>query len=124
MSAPPEQTPPVDSGDVFAHVLVEIDETPESLVAAAQAKCLCAPGSHLELLAVADTPSAVHAGAAATFVADHQRELATAALEHARNLFQPTSARSSPGSRARHYSRRRARSARPSSRSACTRTCG
>ena len=79
--------------DVFDHILVEIDETPESLVAAAQAKCLCAPGCHLELLAVVETAAAAQAGAAARFAASGLTEATAMALEHAQRLLEPSSVR-------------------------------
>jgi nucleotide-binding universal stress UspA family protein len=78
---------------VFDHVLVGIDEEPESLVAAAQARVLCPPGSRLELLAVAETYLAAQAGAAFS-VAD--RDLYTGTrreLELARGLVEPDDAR-------------------------------
>ena len=56
---------------LFDRVLVGIDETPESLVAAAQARTLCAPGGHLALLAVAETYLAAQAGMAAPGAGDH-----------------------------------------------------
>ena len=79
--------------DVFDRILVEVDETPESLVAAAQAKCLCAEDCHLELLGVAERAPASQAGAAAVFAADGLTAATAAALEHARALLEPSSAR-------------------------------
>jgi nucleotide-binding universal stress UspA family protein len=93
VSGPAHEMSSAERVDVFDRILVEIDETPESLAAAAQAKCLCAPGCQLELLAVAERAAAAHAGAAATFAADSLTEATAAALEHARSLLEPTSAR-------------------------------
>jgi nucleotide-binding universal stress UspA family protein len=79
--------------DLFQHVLVGIDETPESLVAAAQARALRSPGGRVELLAVAETYLAVHAGAGA-LVADDDLYVGTQrALERARELVEPDDAR-------------------------------
>lgn len=93
MSTPLEQAPSAERSDVFARVLVEVDETPESLVAAAQAKCLVAPDGELELLGVVERATAAHAGLAAVFAADASEAGTAAALEHARKLLEPTSVR-------------------------------
>lgn len=79
--------------EIFGRILVEVDETPESLVAAAQAKCLLAPGGELELLGVVERTAAAHAGAAAVFAADASEAETAAALEHAKALLEPTSVR-------------------------------
>jgi nucleotide-binding universal stress UspA family protein len=55
---------------VFGHVVVGIDETHESLVAAAQAGVLRAPGGRLVLVAVAERYLAAHAGLGATHAGD------------------------------------------------------
>jgi nucleotide-binding universal stress UspA family protein len=55
---------------VFGRVLVGIDGTPESLVAAAQGRVLRAPDGHLELLAVAERHLAAQAGFAAALADD------------------------------------------------------
>jgi nucleotide-binding universal stress UspA family protein len=78
---------------IFDHVLVGIDETPESLVAAAQARVLRAPGGRLELLAVAETYLAAHAGAAAPIADDDLYAGTQLELERARELVQPDAAR-------------------------------
>jgi nucleotide-binding universal stress UspA family protein len=76
----------------FDRVLVGIDETPESLVAAAQARKLCTPGGHLTLLAVAETYLASHAGMAATVAGDDMRARTQTALERAQELVEPDEA--------------------------------
>jgi nucleotide-binding universal stress UspA family protein len=93
MTTPPRAASASDATDVFRHVLVELDETPESLIAASQAKCLAHPDGELELLAVVERASAAQAGAAATFAADSSEAATAAALEHARSLLEPTTAR-------------------------------
>jgi len=77
---------------LFDRVLVGIDETPESLVAAAQARKLCAPGGRLVLLAVAETYLAAHAGMAAPVAGDDVRAGTRVALERARELVEPDEA--------------------------------
>lgn len=93
MSTPLEPALSAERVDVFDRVLVEVDETPESLVAAAQAKCLVAPGGELELLGVVERAPAAQAGAAAVFAADAAEAATAVALEHAKNLLEPTSVR-------------------------------
>lgn len=93
MSTPSDAALPVERIDVFDRVLVELDENPESLVAAAQAKCLMDPNGELELLGVVDRASAAQAGAAAVFAADAAEAGTAAALEHAKNLLEPTNVR-------------------------------
>ena len=71
------------SDEVFDHVVVGIDETHESLVAAAQAGVLRAPGGQLVLVAVAERYLAAHAGmdalhAGERVVAETSTELARA----------------------------------------------
>jgi nucleotide-binding universal stress UspA family protein len=50
----------------FSHVVVGIDELPESLVAAAQAEAVRAEDAHVVLVAVAERHLAAHAGLAAS----------------------------------------------------------
>ena len=83
----PSATPGGDS--LFERVLVGIDETPESLVAAAQAKKLCAPNGRLELLAVAETYLAAHAGTAARSAEEHVVARTSTMLDRARALVEP-----------------------------------
>lgn len=82
---------------LFGRVLVGIDETPESLVAAAQARKLCAPGGHMALLAVAETYLAAHAGMAAPAAGDDARARTEQTLERARELVEPDEARLTSG---------------------------
>jgi nucleotide-binding universal stress UspA family protein len=77
---------------LFERVLVGIDATPESLVAAAQARKVCAPGGRLALVAVAETYLAVHAGMAAPVAGDDMRAGTRVALERARQLVEPDEA--------------------------------
>ncbi|MCZ7589900.1 MAG: universal stress protein [Gaiella sp.] len=67
--ASPATTTPV-AGAVFERILVGIDETPESLVAAAQAAVLRASLGQLVLVAIAERHLAAHAGLAATDAAE------------------------------------------------------
>ena len=60
-------TGPAASDSIFDRVLVGVDDTPESVVAAAQARALMPPAAHLAVVAVAETHFAAHAGAAASF---------------------------------------------------------
>lgn len=93
MSTPAGAASPDERVDVFDRVLVEIDETPESLVAAVQARCLGGPDCYFELLAVVERAAASQAGAAAIFVADALEHATAAALEHATSLLEPSTAR-------------------------------
>lgn len=78
------------AGDMlFERILVGIDETPESLFAAAQARRICSPTGRLELLACAETYLAAHAGAAARDAARHLEAGTSAMLEQARALADP-----------------------------------
>ena len=97
MSTPLEPALSAERSDVFARILVEVDETPESLVAAAQAKCLVAPEGELELLGVVERATAAQAGLAAVFAADAAEAKTAVALEHAKNLLEPTSVRFASG---------------------------
>jgi nucleotide-binding universal stress UspA family protein len=66
----PESTGPPASGDaIFTRVVVGVDDTPESLVAVAQAGVLREPGGHLALVAVTERYLAAHAGFAAVHAA-------------------------------------------------------
>src|SRR5918994_5827462 len=76
----------IGAEEVFGHVLVGIDETPESLVAAAQAGVLRAPGGGLVLLAVTERHLAVHAGLAAARAEDDLFAGTTAELAYAKEL--------------------------------------
>ncbi|HXF97947.1 MAG TPA: universal stress protein [Gaiellaceae bacterium] len=71
---------------VFGHVLVGLDDTPESLLAAAQAGVLRAPDGRLELLAVAERHLAAHAGMAAPDAEEHVYADTAANLERAKEL--------------------------------------
>lgn len=71
---------------VFHRVLVGIDSTDESLVAAAQAGVLRAPGGQLVLLAAVERHLASHAGMFAATAEDHLRAGTSAELERAREL--------------------------------------
>jgi nucleotide-binding universal stress UspA family protein len=74
------------SGTVFDRVLVGIDSTDESLVAAAQAGVLLAPGGQLVLLAAVERHLAAHAGALAPYAADDLVAGTSIELERAREL--------------------------------------
>jgi nucleotide-binding universal stress UspA family protein len=87
-SAPVPGTAPEESV-LFNRILVGIDETSESLIAAVQARAVCAPSGHLALLAVAETYLAAQAGMSAPIAGDHVRERAQASLERARELVEP-----------------------------------
>jgi nucleotide-binding universal stress UspA family protein len=76
-----------EKGDaIFGHVLVGIDETPESLIAAVQAGVLRTPGGRLVLLAVAERYLAAHAGLAAADADEHLVAGTSADLSRAREL--------------------------------------
>jgi nucleotide-binding universal stress UspA family protein len=79
-------------------VLVGIDSTDESLVAAAQAELLRAPGGQLVLLAAVERHQAVHAGLFAPTAEDHLRAGTSAELERARELVDADQAVLAPGS--------------------------
>jgi nucleotide-binding universal stress UspA family protein len=82
----PSGSPPAGADAVFGHVLVGIDETPESLVAAAQAGVLRAPESRLVLLAVAERYLAAQAGMAAADAEDRLAAGTSEDLARAREL--------------------------------------
>lgn len=71
---------------IFGQVIVGIDETPESLVAAAQAGVLRAPDGRLVLLAVSERHLAAHAGLAAASAEDHLYAGTAAELAYAKEL--------------------------------------
>jgi nucleotide-binding universal stress UspA family protein len=77
---------------LFERILVGIDDTPESLFAAAQARTICAPGGRLELLACAETYLAAHAGTAARGAARHLEVGTSTMLEQASALADPSEA--------------------------------
>src|SRR5918997_1262232 len=70
----------------FDRVLVGIDETDESLVAAAQAGLLRAPGGELVLVAAVERHLAAQAGALAPHAEDAIRAGASTDLARAREL--------------------------------------
>lgn len=76
---------PAGRDAIFGHVVVGIDETPESLVGAAQAGVLRLPDTHLVLLGVAERHLAAQAGLGALH-ADEDLLAGTADLERARVL--------------------------------------
>jgi nucleotide-binding universal stress UspA family protein len=73
---------------VFGHVVVGIDQTHESLVAAAQAGLLRAPGGHIVLVAVAERYLAAHAGLDAVHAGDQVFAGTSTELERARELVE------------------------------------
>lgn len=83
---------PTTDDALFACILVGIDDTRESLFAAAQARKLCGPGGRLELLACAETYLAAHAGSAAPDAARHLVDGTSTVLEQARALADPDEA--------------------------------
>jgi nucleotide-binding universal stress UspA family protein len=83
---------------IFDRVLVGIDSTDESLVAAAQARVLLAPGGQLVLLAAIERHLASHAGLFAATAEDHLRAGTSAELERARELVDADDAVLAPGS--------------------------
>lgn len=90
-------TRPAASDSIFDRVLVGVDDTPESVVAAAQARALTPPAAHLTVVAVAETYFAAHAGAAASF-AEGGLETETAdVLEQAVELADPAEHRLAHG---------------------------
>lgn len=74
---------------VFARVVVGLDGTHESLVAAAQARCVRQRVGRLELVAVAETHLAAHAGFNASHAADVLREQAREELALAEEIADP-----------------------------------
>lgn len=87
MCTPARAATPVDADvAVLGQVLVGIDETPESLVAVAQAGILRAPGGRLMLLAVSESHLAAYAGLGALRAADDLDAGTLAELAYAREL--------------------------------------
>jgi nucleotide-binding universal stress UspA family protein len=83
----PLPTEPRAAGvDVGSHILVGIDDTPESLVAAAQAGALRSPEGRLVLVAVAERYLAAHAGLAAAKAEEHVAAHTSDDLARAREL--------------------------------------
>lgn len=78
--------PPAPATDPLARMLVGIDDTPESLVAAAQAGVLRSPGGSLVLVGVAERHLAAHAGLAAVRAGDHLTSHTSDDLAQAREL--------------------------------------
>jgi hypothetical protein len=77
------------AGDpIFGRLLVGIDETPESLVAAAQAGVLRAPDGQLVLIAVVERYLATHAGLAAADAEDRLMAGTSADLARAQELVE------------------------------------
>jgi nucleotide-binding universal stress UspA family protein len=68
--APSTEVVDAGSAGIFGRIVVGIDETPESLVAAAQAGVLREPDGHLALVAVAERYLAAHAGLDAPHAGD------------------------------------------------------
>lgn len=77
---------PIQTARLFDHVVVALDERPESLIAAAQARCLCGPAGRLEVIAVAETHLAAHAGFEAPLAAEQIVAGAEDALDQVREL--------------------------------------
>jgi nucleotide-binding universal stress UspA family protein len=71
---------------IFSRVVVGIDDTPESLVAAAQAGVLREPSGHLVLLAVTEGYLAAHAGLSAVHAASDLEAATSADLARAQEL--------------------------------------
>jgi nucleotide-binding universal stress UspA family protein len=87
------------AGDpIFGYVLVGVDTTPESVIAAAQARCLCGPDGFLEVLAVAETHLAAQAGFNAPHAADELIAATREELACVRELVEPDSVRFVAGS--------------------------
>jgi nucleotide-binding universal stress UspA family protein len=79
----------LDGGDgPFGHVVVGIDETSESLVAAAQASVLRAPDGHLVLLGVVERHLAAQAGLGAADAEEHLAAGTTIDLARAGELVE------------------------------------
>lgn len=85
-SSRPSETTSLGDGAIFGHVLVGIDDTQESLVAAAQAGALLAPEGRLVLVAVAERHLAAHAGLRAANAGSHVAMETSAELDRARQV--------------------------------------
>ena len=96
--APSNAGPAAAAEAIFDRVLVGIDSTDESLVAAAQARALRSPGGQLVLLAAVERHLASHAGLFAATAEDHLRARTSAELERARELVDADDAVLAPGS--------------------------
>jgi nucleotide-binding universal stress UspA family protein len=83
---------------IFGFVLVAVDTTPTSMVAASQARCVCAPDGYLELLGIAETHLAAHAGFTAPNARDQLVTATRDELEAVRELVEPDSFRLVEGS--------------------------
>ncbi len=90
-SSPPASDP------IFGRVLVGVDDTPESVVAAAQARALAPAGAHLAIVAVAETAFAAWAGSAATFATGGVEHETEDLLEQASELADPDERRLTTG---------------------------
>lgn len=80
------QIPGQEPQALLTHVVVGIDSTAESVIAAAQAAALSRPGGRLVLVAVAENHLAAHAGTMAPEAGDLLRADTEANLEAARQL--------------------------------------
>lgn len=87
-----------ESDPIFGYVLVGVDATHKSIIAATQARCLCAPGGSLEVLAIAETHLASHAGFSARHAADGLVAATREELDCVRELVVPDSFRLVAGS--------------------------
>jgi nucleotide-binding universal stress UspA family protein len=92
------ESPATPDVAIFDRILVGIDSTDESLVAAAQAGVLRAPGGQLVLLGAVERHLATHAGLFAATAEDHLRAETSTELERARELVDADEAVLSPGS--------------------------
>jgi nucleotide-binding universal stress UspA family protein len=95
--APRPADSPVAPDPVFGRVVVGVDDTPESVVAAAQARALIPADGHLAVVAVAETYFAAHAGAAARFAEGGLEAETAEVLEQASELAAPDERRFTGG---------------------------
>ena len=95
--APRTADSPAAPDPIFARVLVGIDDTPESVVAAAQARALAPDDAHLAVVAVAETAFAAWAGSAATFATGGVEHETEDLLEQASELALPDERRLTSG---------------------------
>jgi len=91
-----EFSPPAPD-PLFGRVLVGVDDTPESVVAAAQARALTPADGHLAVVAVAETYFAAQAGAAARFAEGGVETETADVLEQACELAEPDERRFTAG---------------------------